>query len=328
MKKFNLTLGVLLFSHALFSQLSNGIVADFRFNGNLSDVSPSAIVATNVGTTFAPDVYNVQNASVSFAGNSYISFNDNDVKVSLPITISCQIRFNSFNDPYIIFSSDNIYENYYGYWINVIQGTGQIGVNFAGGLGGSNSSNRRSFVMNNGLSINQWYTLTCIIRSHNDMEIHIDCEKQEGQYSGTGSTSMVYSTTQSRIGSNAGNGSFTNGIFLNATMDDFKIWNRSLSSNEITEICSRKLSIVDNEIEDILVKIYPNPTSSIVTILNESKEEIKSFQVTDLSGKVLKKENINSFENFNIDISNFDVSTYILLLETDNSTKVFRIVKY
>lgn len=328
MKKFNLTLGVLLFSHALFSQLSNGIVADFRFNGNLSDVSPSAIVATNVGTTFAPDVYNVQNASVSFAGNSYISFNDNDVKVSLPITISCLVKFNSFNEPFIIFSSDNIFENYFGYWINVIQGTGQIAINFSGGLGGSNSSNRRSFVMNNNLNTNQWYSFTGIIRSHNDMEIFIDCVKQEGQYSGTGSTSIFYSINPSRIGSIAGNGSFTNGIFLDGSMDDFKIWNRSLSSNEISEICSRKLSIVDNEIADILVKIFPNPTSNIVTILNESKDEIKSFQVTDLSGEVLKKENINSFENFNIDISNFAESSYILLLETDNSTKVFRIVKY
>lgn len=327
MKRIFFSLFLLLSANFLNAQLSNGNIANFKFNNNLSDNSNSAIVLTNNGTSFGQDVYNSPNASVEFNGQSYLSFNDNDIKTPLPITISMLIKFNSFAEPTVVFMSDNIYNSYSGYWINVIQGTGQIVLNLSGGSGNQSSANRRSFVMDNSLNTGQWYTIVCVIRAYNDMQIYIDCVNQAGQYSGTGSTTMVYSQAESSFAYIQGNTSLPNGTYLNASLDDFNIWNRELTQNEIQEICSRKANIDDVQVESLNVSIFPNPLTDLLVISNKTNTKLLSCQIFDLNGHLIYEQELSSASENEVTTSELAQGAYILKVNTKDESKTLRFIK-
>lgn len=249
----------------IYAQLDSAKIVHFSFNNDYKDLSNSALNVTNFGTVFSTDRNNNAEHSLDFSGQKYLKFDDNAVKVSLPITISTWVKFESLSNPQIIFMSDNVYENYYGYSLIVLPNTGQLALNIAAGLGGSNSSNRRSLVSDVNLNTGKWYHVVGIIRDYNDMDIYIDCKRSTGVYSGTGSTKMAYSNTYSSIGYNVGNNLNTNGTFLDGYLDDFVIWNRELNTNEISFLC------------DI------NSTLSIQEL--NKKEEPKLLKVIDLLGR-------------------------------------------
>ena len=69
---------------------------------------------------------------------------------------------------------------------------------------------------------------------------------------------------------------------------------------------------------------YPNPTNGIVTI--KYSKEISNVSVTNLLGQVLLDKKITSNE-FQIDLSNFQVSTYFIKIIADGKSKIIKIVK-
>jgi gliding motility-associated-like protein len=230
---------LLLVQHTFSQSVLQGQVAHFPFNTNLTDVSPSNIAATNTGGVFIDDRFGLANNAIDLSGNNYVHFNDASVKVDLPLTISAWVYVYSFSELNIVFKSDNIYDNYHGYWLNVIASNGRVGINFSGGTGGANASNRRTFLTNTSLPLQQWVLVTAIIRTGQDMDIYFNCDLQPGTYSGTGSMSIAYSTTNSRIGSSVGDNALQSDRFFNGVIDDLIIWDRELTVAEITYYCSQ-----------------------------------------------------------------------------------------
>ena len=273
MKKTLLVLSLLSFGF-VNAQLENGMVAHFPFNGNFIDVSPSAIVATNNGASFGPDRNFDPNYSLDLNQNQYVSFNSNEVKVNLPLTISVWAKFDSFNESNFIFSSDQVYGNYWGYWFHTTPTTGKVAINYGAGLGGVTSSNRRSFVTNLQLTTGVWYHIVAIIRSSNDMSIYVNCNPENGVYSGTGSTSIAYSTSESRFGSSVGQPAQPSGWSCDGSLDQLVIWERALNANEITSLCrlSSTLGIEDLE----------KAPRELVKIVNVLGQEVKATPNTPL----------------------------------------------
>lgn len=72
------------------------------------------------------------------------------------------------------------------------------------------------------------------------MKIFIDCQESGGSYSGTGSTSIVYTNSNGGIGEGGPTNNFPNGFFFEGAMDDLKLWNRSLTVDEIEFVCTEK----------------------------------------------------------------------------------------
>ncbi|PZW36897.1 putative secreted protein (Por secretion system target), partial [Mesonia algae] len=93
------------------------------------------------------------------------------------------------------------------------------------------------------------------------------------------------------------------------------VTNYSVQENlyqSIFDNCNINLSNDNFTFKDII--IYPNPAQSYVTL--ENIENIKQIDIFDLSGKLIKKKNLD-FEN--IDVSNLSKGTYIMKITLDSN---------
>lgn len=319
----------LLFGISFFTiasaQLSNGLIAMFPFDQNFNDLSSNQIVLNPQGTNFTTDRTGIANQGLAMGAQNYITFADTAVKVQLPVTISVWVNIKSDTVFNTIFMSDNVYNNYYGYWLNIAANTGQIGLHLAGGLGGANPGNRRSFLTNAGLSLNEWHHIVGIINSAQDMKIYIDCEQQAGTYSGTGSNTMVYSNAESGIGYYIGNSTDANGAFLMGKMDQLVLWNRALNLAEVRELCEN-----DNPLEvqeaQIQIGIYPNPFQDEL-ILTCNSPDLVNYSVLDLQGKLLQSGITDGQKHYKIDLSQLSAGSYVLILNNADAVQSKKIVK-
>lgn len=84
------------------------------------------------------------------------------------------------------------------------------------------------------------------------------------------------------------------------------------------------LSEVNSENDGI--EIFPNPANSIVNIKN-SKSHINAIELYDTAGRILKSEKINKKET-QIDVSNYQVGTYLIKILTKNGSIVKKLTKY
>lgn len=84
---------------------------------------------------------------------------------------------------------------------------------------------------------------------------------------------------------------------------------------------SNGLGLSELNYEDKNLKIYPNPVYSTITITN-SNSNIKSIELYDLQGRILKTEKVNKTD-VQLDVSNYQIGTYLFKIITNNGT-VFR----
>ncbi len=81
-------------------------------------------------------------------------------------------------------------------------------------------------------------------------------------------------------------------------------------SGNIHESCV--VSSTEN-IGDLNVKVYPNPTGSKVLI--EVSDQIRSIKLIDIAGKVLAEQNYQIANNYTFDVSTLDAGIYFLQLD-------------
>lgn len=79
-----------------------------------------------------------------------------------------------------------------------------------------------------------------------------------------------------------------------------------------------------------LIRVYPNPasTTAYVDLKTEKTSEI-SFQIFDLSGKIVKEDKVNLLNSnytHTFDISDFQKGIYFVKVKSDNWTEVKRLV--
>ena len=86
-----------------------------------------------------------------------------------------------------------------------------------------------------------------------------------------------------------------------------------------------ELITANQELADLEVKIFPNPTSDKITIKSDNFKNT-TLQITDNFGKQLLQQNINKSEII-LDLSNYSSGQYFLQLERDNKRIVYKIVK-
>ncbi len=216
--------------------------------------------------------------------------------------------------------------------MNTLPGTGQVALNIAAGLGGSNASNRRSYVSDMVLQTGQWYHVVGIIRSYNDMDIYIDCVQTTGQYSGTGSTSMTYSGSYSSVGAYIGNNSYPGGVFFDGDVDQFVIWNRELTANEILFMCDSLNTLDTPEIlsqsnDNIHLNAYPNPSESNVIISFGKVLEIPELCIYNTLGELVYSEKSSNVPEIEFNIEKLASGTYIAKITDNNNSGFVRFVK-
>lgn len=259
--KTTLFLIFITFLKSTFAQIENGMIAHFPFNNNLTDISVNSITATNNNSDFGPDRNNVPNHALVCNSSGFVSINDQSLKLELPIAFSYFVKFNSLDEVQFPIKTDNVFNNYFGVWMNTLP-SGGMSISIGGGNGAANTSNQRYYTTDiTPLTVGEWHHIVGIVRSYNDMDIYIDCVKSNGTYGGSGPNTVAYSSNgNSRIGCSIGSNISPNDQIMDGTMDQFVVWNRDLNSNEITLLCDKNNTlnaseIVVNQNEKSIVKI-------------------------------------------------------------------------
>ena len=83
------------------------------------------------------------------------------------------------------------------------------------------------------------------------------------------------------------------------------------------------LSLIDEGISELI--IYPNPVNNILKII--SNDIINSYELFDISGRLIFTENHLNKKKFEIDISNLDSDIYILNTYSETKHESFKILK-
>lgn len=113
-----------------------------------------------------------------------------------------------------------------------------------------------------------------------------------------------------------------NGDFVSKRANIFFDYNEPILTNvETTTYQSLSNAI---HILDATVTVYPNPSNSIINIA--SNNTIQSVELYDIQGRVLQTTVENS-ETTTLDISSRDNGVYFLKINTENGSKVEKIVK-
>jgi hypothetical protein len=74
--------------------------------------------------------------------------------------------------------------------------------------------------------------------------------------------------------------------------------------------------------------IYPNPTTGIINLtVCEALVSVKNIEITDITGKTIKNFPIDSFSNFQINISHLQNGVYLLKVETETRVYIQKIIK-
>ncbi len=85
---------------------------------------------------------------------------------------------------------------------------------------------------------------------------------------------------------------------------------------------------IDNEKQDLILNLYPNPTSQFITLdMNTSDLQNYSVQLTDMHGKLIQEiENLQSKTEMNL--NNLPTASYYLILTKGKSViETYKIVK-
>lgn len=89
--------------------------------------------------------------------------------------------------------------------------------------------------------------------------------------------------------------------------------------------------ISNNEIQDLnlsdRVKIYPNPTNSIINLSSNDKF-IGKVSIIDLNGKTLFYRDFNNNNEASVDISDFSSGLYIIIIQKEDNFQKLKISKF
>ena len=118
------------------------------------------------------------------------------------------------------------------------------------------------------------------------------------------------------------NSNLVNGDFVSKKADIFFDYNAPITTNDaITTYQTLKNPI---QYFDNTIKIYPNPTNSIINI--SSNAIINEIELYDIQGRILERH-LDSSKNITLDISSREVGIYFLKIKGENGSKVEKLVK-
>jgi hypothetical protein len=117
-----------------------------------------------------------------------------------------------------------------------------------------------------------------------------------------------------------------NGIKFTGSLDEIKIFNCALNSNELTSLCNLTTGIASTP-NNFELKVYPNPTGSIINIEaaitgnNEMQYQIiNTLGATAMASKATAKD-------FSVDVSTLPAGIYFIHLQSGTAKTVKRFVK-
>lgn len=231
-------IGFLAILNQAYAQLDEGLLLHYELNGNFLDSSPNGFDGTGYNAGFVDDDSGNPQGALSANGvNTYVEFpNTSELKPDFPISMAARVKFDYLGGSQIVAATDFGVTTHSGVWLQ-ISSSNQITVSYGNAQGGFNSSSRHGRLANYPVQADTWYFIVAIFRGYQDIDIYIDCELQEGFYSGS-AQSLGYTDAAGSLCRKRGvTESTAPPHYLSGDIDYFYYWDRAINPEEILPLC-------------------------------------------------------------------------------------------
>lgn len=222
----------------VYSQITEGLLLRYDLNGGFEDSSPNAFDGSGFNATFVDDgAGNPQGALSANGNNTYVEFPNNAaLKPGFPISMAARVKFDYLGGTQIVAATDFGVSTHSGAWLQ-LSSLDQVAVAYGNGQGGFNGSTLHSKRSDFEVEVNTWYFIVVIIRGYQDIDIYIDCELQDGFYSGSAQTIGYTEATGSLCRKRGVPDAVNPPYYLGGDIDSFWYWDRALNPEEIVPLC-------------------------------------------------------------------------------------------
>ncbi|MCB0735647.1 MAG: LamG domain-containing protein, partial [Bacteroidetes bacterium] len=272
---------------------TQGLLAYWSFSGSAADSSGNGHNGTVNGATLTTDRFGNSNSAYYFDGNDYIDFGASSSLTPNNHTVNLWFKYtDDANSPQVLFNNTNSNSGEYGVMAYYVAG---YGMRYKAAAG---SSDRVSFVETSpSYADGHWHMLTGTYdTATNKLAMYID-ECFVGYQNGAGTKgglnatdNITYNPTEHWVAGAASqyfSSTVNNGPqYFKGSLDDIRIYNRSLSPMEIRDLYYEGITIYDTVRVSIAVtdtlymdiqwsssasqfnqaKVYPNPAKDKIVL--------------------------------------------------------------
>lgn len=301
-------LAFFIFSYSSAQIVNENLLLYYPFDGNAEDVSGNDYHADEHEVVYVEDRNGNPESAIYFNGiDSFIDFpNLPELKPDLPVSFVFWVKYDS--DLYTdreLFNTSFEEDISSGVFFNSQQATGRFTISFGDGSSNYTSSTRRSYTTNKSIETGEWTNIVAVVESPTNMKIYVNCRDFGGSYSGTGGE-LFYSNTPGSLGRHDRELNFPANYFK-GSLDEFRYWDKALSTFEIKSICDSNLNLSTIDLESS-IKLFPNPANDFFMIVSPVTFD-KTF-VYDTTGKLILSNKYSEKQ----DITGLKSGVYIVSL--------------
>ena len=110
---------------------------------------------------------------------------------------------------------------------------------------------------------------------------------------------------------------------INAFIDDFKIYDDTLTQAQITQLATINSGLSIPQNEGIEARVYPNPSNDYLTI-SAMTSDLVSISIVSITGEVVRTISSN---NNTINISDLSNGVYILHIQSEDGMALRKFIK-
>ena len=296
--------------------------------GSAEDNSDSELECTVTVADLTEDRLGNPESAFFFNGmTDYIEVEADPVwDLTFPFSISLWFQVEDYPADAVatLFKSDEDPGRYSGVWISLTS-TGEIAAGYGNGegIGEAYRLSKRTF---ESIETGMWHHVVAIFNDLGDIDIYIDCDLMEGDYSGYG-TSMVNFGYHTAIGK-------YDWRMLNGKIDNIRVYKDAITVEESQYLCQEQPQDDANLISDLSTEsdfaLYPNPSNEFITIELPSQSLINQMEridIFDFTGKKVLSfpitPDINSL-TLNLRDTELATGTYFLKVIGTDQTIVYR----
>lgn len=291
--------------------LTNGLIAYYKFDGNLADSSGNNNHGTNFGSQFTTDKNGMSSKAVNFNGTSaYInvpastSLNSvqNELSISAWVNITDWYHWAEFSYAALLCKSNTSTSTQYRF--SLLNNAFDV------------ISNQKKFykLIPTPFNTGTWYHVT-VTKKGDSCSLYVNGNIMETAVNS--GTFPSDSTQPLEIGRDyAGSMEYYNG-----KMDELRIYNRALTDQEVTNIYNN----INTSINNVKIKpsssliIFPNPSNGIFS-LNVAAVNVQKIEVFNHIGQMVFSSNETLNE---INLSHLNKGVYFVKV-TDSKESIFK----
>lgn len=326
----------MLFCQTSIAQTA-GPIAHWDFSGNVSDASGNGHNGTPYNITYAPGKLNQATTAAVFDGSSsYVEIPTSSNLDLNKYTLTAVLQPNGFymatcQGNFILYrGAENNAGSYgFGFYDNAYNSCSQADTNqmvyYA--HAGTTVPQHKDFQSNTKVHTGAWQ---CLIATFDGNTINIYVDGSLVSSAPVSAGSIGSSTDLIYLGKyNKGGGAYP--YWLNATVDDIRVYDRVLDSAEINNYCSSftgdtdpvdsNTSVTRISVSENSVTLYPNPARNNVNLHTNFYLPESDIRIYNQLGAVVRNDIHNGYDT-NIDISNLPSGIYVMTFSTSDGIEI------